>query len=133
MTTQHDLFGQPAQYVNESRPMMKIPGNETLEKACTLLLGLIRETPELIDGDTIAEVDRKIYAEVLWNACFKDIVAQDKKWMFTKAMMKAPDAELYSRARRELQSRDYIRLSSKAVKSGEQFRARISGAMGDKE
>lgn len=130
MTTQHDLFGAPTGSFVSSRDVPKIPGNETLERACVRLLGIIRENPALIDGDSIRTVDSQLYAELLWRDCFEKIVSPDKKAMFFNAMKKAPEPELFTRARRELQQRDLIRLSSAAIKRGEMFRNKISGAMG---
>jgi hypothetical protein len=125
-----DLFGQPAGgYINTSRPMMKIPGNEVLERWCGKLLEMIRQQPELLDGDTVGTVDENIYIAVAWETVFKDLVAPERKKQFENAMRKVPPQEILGRARRELQARDYIRLSSRAVKSGEMFRAKISGAM----
>jgi len=133
MSTPTDLFGQPiGGYVNTSRPMMHIKGNETLERWCGKLLELIRANPEVLNGDTVGEVDENIFIAMAWEMVFKELVAAERKQVFEAAMRKVPPQELLGRARRELQSRDYIRLSSKAVKSGEQFRARISGAMSDK-
>jgi hypothetical protein len=127
---QSDLFGQPAGgYINTSRPMMKIPGNEILERWCGKLLDMIRERPELLDGDTVGEVDENIFIAVAWETVFKDVVAPERRKIFEDAMRKVPPQEILGRARRELQARDYIRLSSRAVKSGEQFRSRIAGAM----
>lgn len=131
MSSQSDLFGQPVGgYINTGRPMMKIPGNEILERWCGKVLELIRANPELIEGDTTGRVDENIFIAVAWETVFKDLVAPERKKAFEDAMRKVPTQETLGRARRFLQERDYIRLSSKAVKSGEQFRARISGAMG---
>lgn len=126
-----DLFGAPiGGFINYSRPMLHIKDNPILEKWCAKLLDLIRSNPELIDGDTIGRVDENIFIAVAWETVFKDLVAPERKKAFEDAMRKVPTQETLGRARRFLQERDYIRLSSKAVKSGEQFRARISGAMG---
>lgn len=106
-----------------------IPDNPVLERACNRLLGMIRKDPSLIDGDSMGQIDRRLYAEVAWEDRFAKLVAAERKQVFIDAMVSLPDAEVLTRARRELLSRDRIRVSSKAVKSGEQHRARIAGAM----
>ncbi len=128
--TKTDLFGQrTGGYVSTNRTSVSIPGNEILERVCNRLLVTLKTNPELLDGDTIGEVDTHIFIAVAWETAFKDLVTPERKHIFESAMAKVPSQELLGRARRELQSRDYIRLSSKAVKSGEYFRQRIAGAM----
>ncbi len=122
MENQTDLFG-------EEREQVKIKDNAVLERACNRVLGMVKQNPHLLDGDSMKEVDNRIYAEVLFETCFKDLIKPEKRQIFIDAMLKAPDAEVYSRARRELLTRDLIRVSSKAVQSGERFRAKIAGAM----
>ncbi len=122
MQTQTDLFG-------EERQMVQIKDNMVLERACNRLLELSKQQPELLDGDTMGEIDRKIFAELLWQDCFQSLIKPERKYIFIEAMMKAPEWDIYSRARRELLSRDLIRVSKKAIASGERFRARIAEAM----
>ena len=121
MTDQPDFFG--------GVHTVQIKDNAVLERACNRLLNMIKDNPSLLDGDTVGTVDRRIYAELLWEDCFKTLIAQEKKSVFINAMLKAPEGEVYSRARRELQNRDLIRLSANAIRSSENFRNRIAGAM----
>lgn len=106
-----------------------IAGNEVLQKACNRLLEMIDRDPSLLDGNSMAEVDRKLYAETLWEDGIHRLLSIDKKPAFIDIVIKTQDSEVTSRARRWLLEHDYIRLSSQVVKKAEQFRARISGAM----
>ena len=117
---QTDLLGNPR---------ISIKDNAVLENACNRLLLMVKNNPELLDGDTMGEIDRKLYAEILWQDCFAKLISPEKKRVFIDAMIKAPEGDIFTRARRELLSRDLIRVSTKAVQSGERFRARISSAM----
>jgi hypothetical protein len=122
MINQTDLFG-------EEREVVKIKDNGVLEKACNRLLQMTKYDPELLNGNTMGEIDRRIFAEILWEDCFQNLIKPERKQIFIDAMLKAPEQDVYTRARRELLSRDLIRVSSEAIKSGERYRARIAGAM----
>jgi hypothetical protein len=122
MTTQKDLFG-------EDRQVVQIKDNAVLEKACNRLLDMIKHKPELLDGSTMSEIDHRLFAELVWEDCFKSLISEDKKEIFISAMMRAPQWDVFSRARRELLSRDLIRVSSRAVQDAERTRKRIAGAM----
>ena len=126
-----DLFGNDVGggLKTEDVPAIRIRDNPVLERACNRLLGLIRKDSSLLDGDSMATIDGQLFAEVVWVDCFHKLISEDKKGIFIAAMRKAPSQEVYSRARRELLSRDLIRVSSKAIKSGEHFRAKIAEAM----
>ena len=118
--TQTDLFDEPH---------IQIPGNEVLAKACNRLLLMYQQNQNLFDGDTMGEIDRKIFAEILWEDGVQTLVPADKKPEFIKIVGKCPEADVLTRARRFLQEKDMIRLSLKAVKSAEQFRSRIAGSV----
>jgi len=127
---QQDIFGQPAGgYVSSNIPAIKIQDNQILEKACNRLLSMVRADSSLLDGDTMGEIDRRLFAEIAWEDRFAKLVAPERKGIFIKAMMGLGEPEVYTRARRELLRRDIIRVSAKAIRSGEQFRSRIAGAM----
>lgn len=124
-----DMFGNVTGGQLAHDVPVRIPDNPVLERACNRLLDMIRKNPSLIDGDSMGQIDRRLYAEVAWEDRFAKLVAPERKDTFIQAMMGLPEPEVFTRARRELLSRDRIRVSSKAVKSGEQHRARIAGAM----
>jgi len=128
-----DLFGHPTGGYIVRDTTVTIRGNPTLERACNRLLAMIRADKTIIDGTSMAIIDKKIFAELVWQDCFQSLISADKKPVFLAAMLRAPEQDVFTRARRELLSRDIIRVSSKAVKSGEQYRNRISRAMGGGE
>ena len=120
---QQAMFRQPEQ------PAVRIMGNAVLERACNRLLGMIERNPLLLNGQSMADIDRRLYAECLWEDGMHRIIPSDKKEDFVNIVVKTQDSEVFSRARRYLLEHDLARVSAAAVKSGEQFRARISGAM----
>ncbi len=120
MKEQTDMFGEPH---------ISIPDNPTLEKAANRILLMVQRDPTLLDGDTTGVVDRRIYAEVLWEDGLQQFIPSDKKDDFIHIVQKCTEADVLSRARRELLQRDLIRVSAKAVQSSERFRSRISKAM----
>ncbi len=110
-------------------PRIQIKDNPVLEKMANRLLEMIERDPSLLNGISMAEVDRKIYANILWEDGVQRIVPSDKKTEFFNIVIKTQDSEVVSRARRELLSRDLIRLSASVIKSAEQYRSRISRSM----
>ena len=110
-------------------PRIIIKDNPVLEKMANRLLEMVERDPTLLNGISMAEVDRKIYANILWEDGLQGIIPADKKQEFMSIVIKTQDSEVVSRARRELLSRDLIRLSASVIKDAERYRARISGAM----
>lgn len=110
-------------------PRIQIKDNPVLEKMANRLLEMIERDPSLLNGISMAEVDRKIYAGILWEDGLQKIIPSDKKTEFMNIVIKTQDSEVVSRARRELLNRDLIRLSASVIKSAEQYRSRISRSM----
>jgi len=126
---QTDLFGDKR---------ISIPDNPALQKVAEMILNLLPHYPEIIDGDTIGEVDRKI-REVVWleNGLYNILTSDEngvdrvKAWeKWNASPHQCIDTETLTRARRELMSRGLIRLKSSAVKQGERERARLSKSFG---
>ncbi len=118
---QTDLMGNPR---------ISIKDNPVLENACNRLLIMVKNDPELVKGDTMGTIDRRIYAELLWEDCFKTLIDPAKKHVFVKALTKAPESDVFTRARRELLSRNLLPgVSPKAIVDAERHRARIAEAM----
>ncbi len=115
-----DMFGEPH---------TEIKDNPILEKACNRLLLMYQKDKSLFDGDTMGEIDHRIYAEILWEDGFQKLISPDKKQIFINAIMKVQESDIFTRARRELLSRDLIRVSSRAIQNAERHRARISSSM----
>lgn len=127
-----DLFGDNVGGgLKRPDAIVRISGNEILERACNRIISLVKADDTLLDGSDMATIDSQIFAEVVWLDCFQKLISPEKKDTFIQAMRKAPSQEVYSRARRELLSRDIVRVSARAIRSSEQFRARISGSMRD--
>lgn len=110
-------------------PHIQIKDNAVLEKAANRLLLMIQRNPELLDGDSMGEIDRRLYAEILWEDGIQHLIPSDKKADFIKVVTKTQESDVYTRARRFLAEKDLIRLPSKVIQSAERFRARISSAM----
>ena len=128
MEQQVDLFGEKR---------VSIPDNPTLEKVATMILNLSDHYPEMFDGNTIGEVDRKI-REVVWleNGLYKiltddgDRVKAFEKW--NASPQQCVDPDLLTRARRELVSKGIVRLKASAVKQGDREMHRLSRSFGRK-
>lgn len=120
MTIQRDLMGEIH---------ISIPDNKVLENAANRLLAMYQENPNLFDGFSKGEIDRKIFAEILWQDGLQLLIPTDKKGEYVKTMLAAPEGEVVTRAFRWLVQNDHIRLSAKVIKSAEQMRARIAQSM----
>ena len=110
-------------------PRVQIKDNPVLEKMANRLLEMIELEPNLLNGVSMAEIDRHLYGEILWRDGVQRLIPYEKKNEFLNIVIKTQDSEIVSRARRELLSRDLIRLSASVIKSAEQYRGRISRAM----
>ncbi len=120
MTIPTDLFG---------KPRIQIRDNAVLERAANRLFIMCQKTPELLDGDSMGQIDRRIYAEILWEDAFKELIKPDRKQVFIDAVMKVQESDVYTRARRYLLEHDIIRLKPSVIKKAEQMRSMIEGAM----
>jgi hypothetical protein len=117
---QTDLFEEPH---------IQIKDNPILEKAVNRLLLMIQRDSTLLDGDSMAEIDRTIYANVLLEDGAQKMILPDKREEFIKLIIKSQDGEIYGRARRYILEHDLKRVKASAVKSAEQFRSRIASGM----
>ncbi len=120
MNTQTDLF---------SEPHIQIKDNQVLERACNRLLLMCQQHPELLNGNSVGEIDRRIYAEILWEDGIHHLIPSDKKTEFINVVQRTQESDVYSRGRRWLAEKDLIRLPAKAVQDAERMRSRISGAL----
>lgn len=121
MTTQNDLFGEPR---------IQVKGNPVLEKAANHLLLLLQNRErELLNGETVGEIDRRLCAEYWLDEGLRNIIPEDKRQAFVDFMLKATEADVITRARRYLTEQDVIRLPAVAVQNAERHRARIASAM----
>jgi hypothetical protein len=111
-------------------PIVRLEDNKYLEKLSNQILNLTKRAPNLLNGDTIGEINRKVMIAVwLDNGLKQQIPDKDLRqavieWL--KNTKVAISEENSSRAVRYLASRDLIRLPSKAVQEAERHRQRIA-------
>ncbi len=111
-------------------PVVKLEDNKYLEKLSNHILGLTKRHPNILDGDTIGEINRKVMLAVwLDNGLERQLPDKDTlkallEWL--KNTKVAIGEENTSRAVRFLASKDLIRLPSKAVQDAERHRQRIA-------
>lgn len=120
MSDQKDLFGDRD---------IRIPNNPSLESTARLLLRLIDKNAELLDGDKMGDIDRKLRLAVWMDQGLAHILNPEQLGQFQEWAMdpkRCVDPELIRRARQFLLQHDYIRLSATALKDAEQQRSRLS-------
>lgn len=121
MNTQHDLFDEPHIHIKD---------NQVLEKAANHLLLLLQgREKELLTGNSVGEIDRRLCAEYWLDEGLRNIIPEDKRQAFIDFMLRATEGDVITRARRFLCEKDHIRLPNKVIVQAERFRARIAGAM----
>lgn len=112
-----DFFG-------EHHPV-KMKDNPTLENMANHILNLAKHYPNLLDGDTMQEIDRKLLLAIWWEHGINKHLGNWESfsnWVKSKDFV---DTDLVTRARRLLLSRDLIRVSSRALLDAERHRQRI--------
>lgn len=119
----------PAQRTMFDEPHVTISDNPVLEHAANRLLLMVERDRELLTGDSVGIIDRRLYAEILWEDGVQAILPASSKETFIKTVVAAQESDVYSRARRWLVEHDYIRLPAKAIQQAERTRHRIAGAM----
>lgn len=123
MDKQKDLFGEQVYSI-------QIEGNPLLAGVCRHILDLVSRKPELLDGETVGEIERKLFISIWLDNGLRDLIPNtDQRLAVTKWMQdprKCIDPDVVSRARRYLVERDKIRLPAKAIQSAEQHRQRIA-------
>jgi len=129
---QTDLF-------NEARiPAGSIKGNPVLEQAATIVIQVVEHHPEVLDHDTVGQVDRAILAEVLLEEGLLGIMdgsvnSRYPENRFRELMVKTGGArapESLRRGRQWLVEHDHIRLSAAAIRDATKKQAMIQNAMG---
>ncbi len=119
-----NLFGEPY-----DEPRVKIEDNPLLQTTCNHLLDLTKRFPNLLDGKTVGEIDRKIMlaiwmengvTKIVRNGSVEDFIAWAKKPKLCIS------EELVSRARRYLLEHDMIRINASAIQEAERHRLRIA-------
>jgi len=109
--------------------VIKIPGNPKLEGIANRILELVQQNHDLLEGDKVGEIDRKITLALWYSEGLGRFIPEDKREAFAEwfsDLRNCPDEEAISRARRYLAERDLIRLPQKAILNAETQRQRIS-------
>lgn len=122
--TVKDLFGE------EIEVQINIDGNPLLASICRQILEITRKRPDLLEGDTVGEIDRKLMI-MIWldnglRSLLPDIEQRKAITDWMQNTKQCIDPEAISRARRYLQERDKIRLPAKAILNAERHRQRIA-------
>jgi len=109
--------------------VIKIPGNPKLEGIANRILELVQQNPDLLEGDKVGEIDRKITLALWYSEGLGRFIPEDKREAFAgwfSDLRNCPDEEAISRARRYLAERDLIRLPQKAILNAETQRRNIA-------
>lgn len=109
--------------------VIKIPGNPKLEGIANRILELVARAPNLLEGDKVGIIDRKITLALWYDEGLGQYIPEDKREAFAgwfSDLRNCPDEEAISRARRYLAERDLIRLPQKAILNAEKQRQNIS-------
>ena len=118
-----DLFGERR---------IQITGNPKLEGICNHILDATARHPDLLNGDTVGDINRKV-THALWcdNGLLEVIASGNndlfKQWYFDKKRCYLE--EEVARGMRELVSRDFVRLPAKAIVAAEGHRQRIARSL----
>ncbi len=111
-------------------PVVRLEDNKYLEKLSNQILDLTKRFPNLLDGDTIGEINRKVMIAVwLDNGLTTQIPNKELRASFVEWLKNTKVAiseENTSRSVRFLAGKDLIRLPSKAVQEAERHRQRIA-------
>ena len=127
MDTQTDLFGEAVEQNGIS-----IPGNKVLEDSANLVMHLLRYNPNLLDGDNVAKIDRRIFVEAMLESGLRQILIPEQVELFTNFVVNLKgyqERDALGRARRWLLENDKIRISKGAILNAESQKVRIAGAM----
>jgi hypothetical protein len=116
-----DLFGEQR---------IRIDGNPKLEGIANHILNLYKINPNLLDGETIGEINRRVHLEILLDNGLATIIQRGslesfKEWYLDKKSNPDTEEEC-ARALRFLVSKDMVRLPSKAIQEAERQRQRIA-------
>ncbi len=113
MIQQSDLFDEP-HIIIEKNPLLERVANDVLD--------LVQHRPELLSGDNIGVIDRRI-SVCLWldsglRQILSDVELRKQVTTFLADPQKCVSFDVVSRARRLLVAEDKIRLSKSAIENG---------------
>tara|TARA_Y100000310_G_scaffold220939_2_gene222511 strand:- start:344 stop:757 length:414 start_codon:yes stop_codon:yes gene_type:complete len=134
MMHQEDQCEQPVRLIDLfGNNRVRIPGNPTLEAAATLVLEVVQDQPELLDGDKVGDIDRALQCAIWLKQGLQQILGPVNVEAFQawfQDSRAAVNTELVRRARQHLAQHDYIRISAKAVLAAEAQRKRLTKTFG---
>jgi hypothetical protein len=123
MTLNNNMFGEK---------VIRIKGDDYLNKIAQHIYDLVNRKPEILTGDSIGNINRKIHLEMMFDSGLIPILtkaqcfAEFRQFYLSKA---CPTEEECARATRGLIEADLIRLPASIIKKSEQFKSRISSSM----
>jgi hypothetical protein len=122
MKAQDNLFGEK---------VIRIKGDDYLNKIAQHIYDLVTREPELLSGDSMNAIYRQVqFAMMIDNGLTPIIQSGDKDkfkaWFLSR---ECPTEEETARAARGLLEADLIRLPAKVIKRSEQFKNRIAGSL----
>ncbi len=109
-------------------PVVRLEDNKLLEGVANHILELVKRYPNLIEGKTVGEIDRKLKI-AFWLETIKPVIHSgsiDRFIEWAKNPKQCIDTETIGRARRFLLERDLIRLPSSVILDAERHRQRIA-------
>jgi hypothetical protein len=104
---------------------VQIKDNRVLESTANHILKLTKRFPNLLDGESMKVIYRKILLAIWWDSgLIPSLGSWDSysKWVMSDKFI---DPELITRSIRILLQKDLIRVSARAIRDGEQHRQRI--------
>lgn len=119
-----DLFGEKR---------IRIEGNPKLEGIANHILDLYGRKPEILNGATIGEINRKVTLAVWFDDGLQQRLTSDNpvqefiNWFMDKKQ--CVNEEEVARALRYLSEKDYVRLPKVAIEVAEQHRKRIARSL----
>jgi hypothetical protein len=118
---QTDLFDEPH---------VTLDKNPTLEKAVNHLLILLQRNPDLLNGESVKEINGKVVAEFWLDEGLRTILidhTNDRIEAFKKFMQTCTGSDVIERALRQIvNTMDLYRLPAKVIQKAERDRVRIS-------
>lgn len=119
-----DIFG-------ETR--IHIDGNPKLEGIANHILEIYHRDPDILNGDTIGQINRQIHAEVMLENGLTPVlksgdIEKFKQWYLDRKRNTDTEEET-ARALRYLVENDYMRLPARAIQEAERHKQRISNSL----
>jgi hypothetical protein len=117
--------------------IIRIKGDSYLNEIAQRIYDLTNRQPEVLTGDSMGEINRKIHYAIMLDSGLRNIILEDgiktadklaviKTWYLSKS---CPTEEETARALRAMLADDIIRLPASIIKRSEQFKSRISSSL----